>query len=249
MNFKDKVVLITGGSRGIGAEIAASFGRAGAKVCINYINNKAKAEEVLKDIEKNGGAGTIFQADVADQNAVNKMIEAITAKYEKIDILINNANAPLNIKPIVSLAWEDYQQDLDITIKGTLNTSKAAVKTMLKNKYGRIINIITSAVHDVPPPNWSTYVTAKSALIGLSKSLAVEFGPYGINTNMVSPGLTETDLTSAFNENIKMSAAKQTTKKRLGTSGDVAQAVLFLASEQADFINGVNLPVTGGTTM
>lgn len=248
-NLSGKVAVITGSSRGIGAECALELAKNGAKVVVNYCKNKDKAEDVKKKILDLKGTVEIFGADVRNIDEVLGLVKFTKEKFGTADILVNNAVASVNTKDFLNTKWEDFQGDIDVILKGAINCTQSFLPGMIEKKSGNIINIITYYAMNVPPAKLASYVTAKSALLGLSKALAAEYGSYGIKVNMVSPGLTATDLTAHLPERFKDIIAASTPLKRIAKPSDIAKAVSFLASGDADFITGCNIPVCGGIAM
>jgi len=245
MDFTEKVILITGSSRGIGAAIAKAFGELKASVIINYKINKEKASEVSKEIEKSGGKTLIIQCDVRNLSEVKNMVEIILNIFGKIDVLVNNASTPIDLKGFLDHSWEDMMAKIDEYIKGAFNCCKEVIPCMMERRSGRIINIM-SAIMSQQCWGFNAYSTAKGGLFLYSKQLAYELAPYGITVNMVSPGIIRTDMTSQFDEDMFQLFQEQTPMGRLCTVNDVANAVIFYASELSSFITGSYLAVDGG---
>jgi 3-oxoacyl-[acyl-carrier protein] reductase len=254
MNFKDRVVLITGASRGIGASIAASFAAEGATVAVNYLQNTAAAEGVVAACRDAGGDASAFQADVTDSSAVPAMVENVIRTFGKIDVLVNNAFRPYvfdpeNRKMFWDLDWADYQTQIDGALLSTHGLCKAVLPAMRDRAQGAIVNIATDLVARPSIP-YHDYTTAKAALIGFSRNLAAELGPLGIRVNCVAPGLVyPTEGTRNTKEDIKDALIGQTPLRRLARPEDVAGPVLFLASPWSDFMTGQVLYVDGGLVM
>lgn len=245
LQLKGKVVLITGASRGIGETTAKLFALHGAKVIINYFKGKQDAEKIAEEIKSLKFQALALPADVSDRAQVKKMVADAIKHFGSVDILINNAvrdNLPANF---MHLTWDDLQKDIDINLKGAFNCCQEVIPEMIKNKAGKIINIITVAA-DNPPPDQVKYVVSKSALVGLSRSLAVELAPYNIQVNMVSPGMVETDLTQHVPKMFRDKLKHETPMQRNALPEDVAKAVVFLASSLASFTTGQKIMVTGG---
>ncbi len=245
LKLKDKVVLITGASRGIGETTAKLFSLHGSKVIVNYNKNKESAQKVVDEIISGGGEACAIQADVSDHWQVKEMVSSAYGKYGMIHILINNAHHDARPGPFLELTWDDFQKDVDVTIKGAVHCCQEVLPLMIKHKFGKIINISTIAV-DNPLPGNTKYVTAKSALVGLTRSLAVEYAPYNITVNIVEPGFVETDLTQyvpkMFLQDIKNSNPMQ----RNASPGDVAKAIVTMASSLASYTTGQKFIVSGG---
>jgi 3-oxoacyl-[acyl-carrier protein] reductase len=248
--ISERVALVTGASRGIGAATALALASNGVRVIVNYVNNATRAEEVCHSIVEQGGNALAVQADVSDFEAVQKMTSTAMSEYGKsIDILVNNAGGPIGIRPFTETSWMEIQAHFDIQVKGAFNTIKAVLPEMISQEAGCIVNIGSTANWNVPPLNWSGYVISKSALQGLTRSLALEFGPYGVRINMVSPGMTETDLIADIPERLRKVQAMQIPLRRLGAAEDVAQTIVFLCSEAGKYITGADIPVAGGRVM
>lgn len=242
--LNEKVALVTGASRGIGKEIAISLAQQGAKVIVNYNGSKDKADEVVQEITKNGGEAISFQCNVSDYQAVEVMIKEIVSQYGKIDILVNNAGITKD-NLIMKMKEEDFDQVIDINLKGTFNTIKHISRQMLKQKAGKIINI-SSVSGVLGNAGQANYAASKAGVIGLTKSMARELASRGINVNAVAPGFIETEMTDVFDESAKETFVEQIPFKRFGQAKEVAEVVCFLASEQASYITGQVIHVDGG---
>lgn len=254
MDFKDRVVLVTGASRGIGASIATGFAAEGATVAVNYLQNTAAAERVVAACRDAGGDASAFQADVTDSGAVPAMVENVLRTFGKIDVLVNNAFHPYvfdpeNRKMFWDLDWADYQAQIDGALRSTHTLCKAVLPAMRDRAQGAIVNIATDLVARPSIP-YHDYTTAKAALIGFSRNLAAELGPLGIRVNCVAPGLVyPTDGTRNTKEDVKDALIGQTPLRRLARPEDVAGPVLFLASPWSGFMTGQVLYVDGGLVM
>ena len=242
--LKDKIALVTGGSRGIGSFICTELAKAGATVIINYSNSKDSAEEVLKQIESASGNGEVVKFDVSDSNEVEKSIKEIIDKYEKIDILVNNAGITRD-SLFMRMKENQWDEVFETNIKGVFNCTKNVIRMMIKNQYGKIINI-SSVVGEMGNPGQVNYSSTKSALIGFTKSLAKELGSKNINVNAVSPGFIETEITDVLSDTIKEKYKEIIPLSRFGQPEDVAKAVLFLASDDSSYITGEVLKINGG---
>jgi 3-oxoacyl-[acyl-carrier protein] reductase len=246
--LKDKVALVTGASRGIGAASAKALAHHGATVVINYIKSKDKADELLNEIKKAGGKGMVFQADVRDQGAVNSMVESTLREFGKIDVLVNNANINFPIRPFIELTWEQIEAKILGEMKALYNCSQAVLKDMLVRKSGKLI-FVSSSLSRFPGFGFSAHAAAKSAMDGMAKVMAMELGPSGITVNVVGPGLTITDATAGQPKEVHEQVAAITPLGRLGMPDDIAGVVLFLASSLSDYLTGEYIPVTGGSFM
>lgn len=245
MNIKDKVVLITGASRGIGETTAKLFGLLGAKVIVNYFQGEGDAKRVADEIVNAGGDAVALQADVSNPFQVQEMVKRAVERYHTINILVNNAAKDFRPINFLKLTWDDFQRDMDVVVKGAFNCCKEIIPLMIEHGAGKIINISTVAT-DNPPPNQAKYVVSKSAIVGLTRALAVEFAAKNIQVNMVVPNFVETDLVSHIPEAYRKKIAQDIPMQRNTSPVDVAQAVVFLASSYSSFTTGQKIMVTGG---
>jgi 3-oxoacyl-[acyl-carrier protein] reductase len=248
LGLKDKVALITGASRGIGAASARALAYHGATIVINYIESRDKAEALLTEIKKAGGKGMVFQADVRDPAAVNGMVESTLKEFGKIDVLVNNANINFPIRPFMELTWDQIEAKILGEMKALYNCSQAVLKDMLNRKSGKLI-FVSSSLSRFPGFGFSAHAAAKSAMDSMAKVMAMELGPVGITVNVVGPGLTLTDATAGQPKEVHEQVAAITPLRRLGLPDDIAGVVLFLASSLSDYLNGEYIPVTGGSFM
>jgi 3-oxoacyl-[acyl-carrier protein] reductase len=250
MPASEQVILVTGGSRGIGAAIARAFGKAGARVIVNYAKNSLQAEEICQSILDDGGQAIAIQADVTNMNTVADMNRRVLQKFgQPVDILINNASGAINAQSFLDLDWDEIQSHIDVQVRGAFYCCKAVIPAMLEKKSGCIVNIGSITTWSTPTVNWTGYILAKSALKSLTRSLAMELGPKGIRVNMVSPGMTETDLIADVPERLRKVQAMQTPLRRLALAEDVAGTVQFLCSKASQHITGADIPVGGGISM
>jgi 3-oxoacyl-[acyl-carrier protein] reductase len=247
MQLKDKVAVVTGASRGIGRAIALELAARGAKVVVNYNSNSAAAEEVVGQIKAVGGEAMAVQANVSKLDQAQALIKAASDAYGQLDILVNNAGTTRD-NLMALMKEEDWDIIIETNLKSAFNCSKAALRPMMRKKYGRIINI-TSVAGIAGNAGQTNYSASKAGLIGLTKSLAREIGPRNITVNAVAPGFVETDLTRGLPAELKQAAIGVTPLGRWGTCEDVAYAVAFLASDQAAYITGQTLSVDGGMVM
>ncbi len=248
MLLKDKIALITGSSRGIGAATARLFAKHGAGVVINYVKNEDTARHVLEDIEEEGGKAILIQADVTNQEQVEQMVRETESKLGLIDILVSNAGIEFPIVPFLDFKWEDFSAKMNGEIKAIFFCSKSVVPSMVERKNGCIL-AVSSMASRIPAEGFIAHSTAKSALDAFVKSLAHELGPHGIRVNAVGPGLIVTDATAFIPEEFKQFIANNTPLRRNGMPEDVAGALLMLASDETRFVTGAYFPVTGGTLM
>ncbi|MGF7048655.1 3-oxoacyl-[acyl-carrier protein] reductase [Paenibacillus sp. DS2015] len=254
MDFKGKVVLVTGASRGIGAATAKAIGALGATVIVNYLTSEKKAAGVVADIQASGGEAIALQGDVTNERDVEQLISRIIGDYGVIDVVVNNALRQYTFNPKTretawSIQWEHYQQQLEGSLGGAFHVCKAAIPHMKWQGDGRIINMVTNLI-DFPIVPYHDYTTAKAALLGYSRNLAAELGVFGIRVNCVAAGLTyPTDASRDTTEDVKQAVIALTPLKRIATPEDIAGGVLILASDWSSFITGQCLRVDGGLVM
>lgn len=239
-----KTAVVTGASRGIGRAIALELARRGAMVIINYNGSKEKAEEVKNEIEAAGGKAEAVQCDVADFAACEQFFKDVIEKYQSIDILVNNAGITKD-GLLMKMSEADFENVLDINLKGTFHCMRFASGQMMKQRQGRIINI-SSVVGVSGNAGQANYAASKAGVIGLTKSAAKELASRNITVNAVAPGFIETDMTAALPQKIKEAATAQIALGTFGKPEDIAHAVAFLASENARYITGQVLNVDGG---
>ncbi|GCD83384.1 3-oxoacyl-[acyl-carrier-protein] reductase FabG [Parageobacillus thermoglucosidasius] len=245
--LQGKVALVTGASRGIGRAIALELARQGAKIAVNYAGSEAKANEVVGEIKNMGGEAFAIQADVADAQAVEQMIKTVLERFERIDILVNNAGITRD-NLLMRMKEEEWDDVIDINLKGVFNCTKAVTRPMMKQRYGRIVNI-ASVVGVMGNPGQANYVAAKAGVIGLTKTAARELASRNITVNAVAPGFITTDMTERLSEEIKSEMLKQIPLARFGEPEDVAKVVAFLVSDAASYMTGQTLHVDGGMIM
>jgi 3-oxoacyl-[acyl-carrier protein] reductase len=245
---RPKTALVIGGTGGIGKATCIQLAKDGFNVIIHYNKNKNLAEAIKKEVEKLERKAIVVAADILNDVDITEMITKSIRTFEKIDVVANCAATIIpNIK-FKDLLWKDFLQQIELNIKSTFTIIQAVVPDMIKNGYGKFINI-GSLSAEKPNADWSHYITAKSALIGLTKSLAFELGPKGIRINMVTPSLLDTELTADIPEKYKLITASQTPLRRLALADDVAGVIGFLASDKSDFLAGENIRVNGGQLM
>jgi 3-oxoacyl-[acyl-carrier protein] reductase len=243
-DFRGKTVLITGASRGIGAQIARRFAESGANVVVNYVNSSVRANDLVKEIESLGGKALAIQADVAKFSDAERLVTETINTYGKIDVLVNNSGITRD-NMMLRMKEEDFDEVIDVNLKGTWNMCKHITRHFLKNREGTIINI-TSVVGLIGNPGQANYVASKSGIIGLTKSLAKEFGSRNIRVNAIAPGFIETDMTDKLPEELKENYLKQIPLNRLGKPDDIANLCVFLSSDKGNYITGQVISVNGG---
>lgn len=242
--LKDMVALVTGASRGIGREIAIELGRNGAKVAVNYSSSDKGARETAEIIKSNGGTAEIFKASVNNEEEVTQMFSEIEEKLGIVDILVNNAGITKD-NLLLRMKTEEWDEVIDVNLKGAFLCTRAAIKGMMKKRYGKIINI-SSVVGFSGNAGQFNYSATKAGLTGMTKSAALELSARGIRVNAVAPGFIETDMTASLSDEIKKTYIEKIPLKSLGKPEDVSAAVLFLAGPQSDYITGQTIHVNGG---
>ena len=247
MMLENLIALVTGGSRGIGRAICLKLAAMGATVGINYVANPAAAQETLQRIDAIGGKGFIVQFDVADSAAAQNNIKEIIHTYGQIDILVNNAGITRD-GLMARMKEEDWDSVLDTNLKGVFLCSKAVMRSMMKKRWGRIINV-SSVVGFVGNSGQVNYCAAKAGLTGLTKSMARELAGRNITVNCVAPGYIITEMTKGLAEDVQETLKAQIPLGVLGTPEDVAASVGFLASPDSNYITGQTLHVNGGMYM
>lgn len=243
MKLQNKVAIITGASRGIGAQIAKALAKEGAMVVINYAKNKTAADQVVSEIQGAGGKAVASQADVSKADEVKALFESAITQFKKVDILVNNAGIAV-FKRLQDTSEEEFDRSFDINVKGVFLTLREAAVRLESG--GRIINV-SSTVTRLMMPTYSIYSATKSAVEQLTRVFAKEIGSRGITVNSVSPGPTNTQLfTEGKNEETIKRLASMTALERIGEPEDIARVVLFLASDDSAWITAQNIGVNGG---
>jgi 3-oxoacyl-[acyl-carrier protein] reductase len=243
----DRIAVVTGGSRGIGRGIALELAQHGATVVVNYQSSAAAANEVVEQIKSGGGQAMAFQADVSSEEGANNLIKAAVDTYGKLDILVNNAGTTRD-NVIMLMKPEDFDTVIQTNLRSTWLCSKAAVRSMMRKRYGRIVNI-TSISGIAGNAGQTNYSASKAGIIGFTKALAREVASRGITVNAVAPGFVLTDLTKDLPEDIIKQLNQNIPLGRWGTVEDVAHSTAFLASDEAAYITGHILVVDGGMAM
>src|SRR5512145_418811 len=247
-DFKGKIALVTGASRGIGRAIAVELARGGATVALNYAGNVAAASEALALVQQAGAAqAKLYQFDVADPAACAAAVERVVAELGGLHVLVNNAGISID-QLVMRMKDEDWNRSLQVNLTGNFNLIRAVARPMMKAKGGAIINV-TSVIGEMGNAGQAAYAAAKAGQIGLTKSVARELASRNIRVNAVAPGYIETDMTSGLPEAAKAKMMEMIPLARLGAAEDVANAVAFLASDQASYVTGEVLRVNGGMYM
>ena len=247
IDLTGKIALVTGGSRGIGRETCLLLAEAGARVVINYNKSKEKAEELKADISRRGNVADLFQADVSRQEETKVLFDFVREKYGKLDILVNNAGI---IKDTLLLSMElaDWDRVHDVNLKGVFLFTKAAVEMMLPTHSGKIINIASiSAIRG--GRGQTNYASSKGGLIAFTRACAVEVGGKGIQVNAVLPGIIVTEMSSGIRQVASKTILERISAKRFGEPSEVANLVVFLASDKANYITGQSIAVDGGLSI
>jgi 3-oxoacyl-[acyl-carrier protein] reductase len=242
------VALVTGASRGLGAAIARRLESGGARVAVNTFGSPQKAAQVVEQIRRGGGTAEAFRADVRDEHAVAALAEQVRAALGPIDVLVLNATGPQPFLRIEDLTWRDCLDQLEFFVKSPLLLLQAVVGPMKARRSGRVIHI-GSEVFERGVPEFSSYVSAKGAQLGLTRSWALELAPWQITVNLVAPGWIPTERHAGDPQAAKDAYAAAVPMRRMGVPDDVAEAVAFLASDAARFITGQKVSVNGGNTL
>jgi 3-oxoacyl-[acyl-carrier protein] reductase len=242
--FDGQVALVTGGSRGIGRATAALFGRAGAKVAITYKSRKAEADHLVAELSRSGQEAMALQADFADSATPAIAVEAVVKQWGRLDVLVNNAGLTRDTL-VMRMSEADWDIVIQTNLKAAFLASKAALRPMLKQRYGRIVNV-SSLAGVAGNAGQANYSASKAGLIGLTKALAKEVGSRNITVNAVAPGFIETELTGVLPADLLERARQAAAIPRLGKPEDVAPAIVFLASPEAAYITGQVLGIDGG---
>ncbi|MFE8699042.1 3-oxoacyl-[acyl-carrier-protein] reductase [Cytobacillus sp. FJAT-54145] len=247
MKLEGKAALVTGASRGIGREIALELARQGANIAVNYAGSEARALEVVDEIKALGRDAFAIQCDVSNAEAVSEMVKQTIENFGSLDILVNNAGITKD-NLLMRMKEEEWDDVININLKGVFLCTKAVTRQMMKQRSGRIINI-SSIVGVSGNPGQANYVAAKSGVIGLTKTTAKELSSRGITVNAVAPGFITTDMTDKLTDEIKAEMLKQIPLAKFGEPKDIANVVVFLASEDSRYMTGQTLHVDGGMVM
>ncbi|MBN2605259.1 MAG: 3-oxoacyl-[acyl-carrier-protein] reductase [Bacilli bacterium] len=243
-SLKGKTVIVTGGNTGIGREICLNFAMQGSNVVINYLFEEELALDLLIHVENMGGKGMVVKGDVSKLEQAQDIIDQAIHRFGRVDVLVNNSGITRD-NLMMRMTENEFDSVIDVNLKGTWNMCKSVTRHMLKNRLGKIINI-ASVVGIMGNAGQANYVASKAAVIGLTKSLSKEFGSRGVTCNAVAPGFIQTKMTEELTDEVKENYLKQIPLNRFGSAQDVANAVVFLASDKADYITGQVLSVNGG---
>lgn len=245
--LKDKSIIVTGATRGIGKEIALTLAQNGANIAINYRNYNEEVEELINSIKEFGVDAIAVKCDVSKSDEVDNFISEVKNHFSSIDVLVNNAGITKD-GLLLRMKDEDFNSVLDVNLKGTFNTTKSISPIMIKQKHGKIINI-SSVVGIVGNAGQCNYAASKAGVIGFSKSVARELASRNINVNVVAPGYIDTDMTKSLPDKVKDEILKSIPMKKMGNPKEVANLVLFLSSSLSDYITGQVINVDGGMVM
>jgi 3-oxoacyl-[acyl-carrier protein] reductase len=244
-DLSGKAALVSGGSRGIGRAIAIALAANGARVAINYASNAGAADEAVREIGKE--RATAIPGDVSDSESAPRLIEATIAAFGRIDILVNNAGVTAD-DLILRMSEEEWDRVLDTNLKGTFSVTKAAIRPMVRQRFGRIINV-SSVAGLVGNAGQANYSAAKAGIIGFTKAIAKEIASRNITANVIAPGFVETEMTADLTDAQRAEIMRMVAVGRAATPQDVAPAAVFLASDEAAYVTGHVLTVDGGLVM
>jgi 3-oxoacyl-[acyl-carrier protein] reductase len=247
-DLSKRVALVTGASRGLGAAMARKLGACGARVAVNYFGSPEKAQKVADDIRRGGGQAETFKADVRNEAEVERLVRDVQQRFGPIDVLVVNATGPQPFIKLEELTWRSCLDQLEFFVKSPVLLAKAVVPDMKQRRFGRIVNL-GSEVFDRGVPEFSNYVSAKGAQLGLTRSWAMELAKFGITVNLVAPGWIPTERHVNDPQEAKDAYAAAVPMGHMGKDEDVAEAVAFLASDGAKFVTGQRISVNGGNTL
>jgi len=247
ISLKDKVCLVTGGSRGIGRSIVLALAESGATVAFDYRSRRDAAEAVLAEVEGRGGKAAIHQADVSKADEVEGMLNAIRGELGPVSVLVNNAGINRD-KSFTKMTREQWDEVLSVNLSGAFNVTKAVLPDMLEQQWGRIINV-SSIVGQRGNFGQANYAAAKAGLIGFTKTLALETARKGVTANVIAPGFIDTDMMAGVPEEVLAKVRASIPVARMGRPEEIAPVAVFLASEQAAYVTGQVIAVNGGLYM
>jgi len=240
-----KVVVVTGGGRGIGAATSRLLASRGAVAVVNYFSNDEAAQSVVQEITEAGGTAVAMRADVRDRQQVRQLVEEIVGQYGKVDALVNNAAMSFVRKPFLDMNWMEFSQKFNDELRAAFEMTQAVLPHMMKNHYGRIVYVSTGLAKHPQVP-FVAHGTAKAGLSTFGKYIAKEFGAYGITANVVSPGLVETERTQFQSEDFKKRMAALSPLGRIACPEDIARVIAFYISDDSGFLTGADVSVDGG---
>ena len=244
---ESKTVFVTGGSRGIGKEVALKFAENGYNVVINYVSSKTNVQELISEFENKGVKALVMQADVTDKEAIEEVVKKAIEEFGAIDVLVNNAGITRD-NLLMRMSEEEFDKVIEINLKGTYIVTKAVTKYMMKKRKGSIINL-SSVVGVAGNAGQCNYSASKAGIIGFTKSIAKELASRNIRSNAVAPGFIETDMTAVLSDEVKENIHNQIPLKRMGTAEEVANLIYFLGSDESSYITGQVINVDGGMVM
>ena len=244
---ENKTVFVTGGSRGIGKEVALKFAENGYNVVINYVSSNTDVEALKSEFEGKGVKALIMQADVTDKTAIEELVKKAIEGFGAIDVLVNNAGITRD-NLLMRMSEEEFDKVIEINLKGTYIVTKAVTKYMMKKRKGSIINL-SSVVGVAGNAGQCNYAASKAGIIGFTKSIAKELASRNIRANAVAPGFIETDMTAVLSDEIKENIHNQIPLKRMGTAKEVANLIYFLGSDESAYITGQVINIDGGMVM
>lgn len=243
-----KVALITGASRGIGAETALTLAKRGMRVVINYFSSQERANELVRTIESDGGEAMAIAADVRDESQITRMVDEVISKWGAIDVLVNNALIPFPIQSFAEMEWGQFEQKLVDEMKSAFMIVKSVIPHMEQKRYGRIVFVSTN-LSKQPRPGMIAVGVSKAALNQFARYIAQEYGPKGITANIVAPGTVDTDNSSVLPDELIKRMESVTPLGRIAKPNDVAKVIAFFASDDSEFMTGDYIPVNGGLSM
>ncbi|HEY3347198.1 MAG TPA: SDR family oxidoreductase [Nitrospirota bacterium] len=248
LGLSGKTAVISGSTRGVGFAAAQALASAGANVVLNYIRNEGRALTALNTLTAAGASAILVKADVSDASGAVELISRAEAEFGQVDIIVNNAHGKIIRTPFVQSDWQTHQDHIDGILKAAFQLTHAAIGGMKDRGWGRVVNIGNDMIID-PVTGYSAYCSAMASLIGFTRNLAAEAGPWGVTVNLVSPGFVMTEEAPNTTEAVRSAITDAAPLKRLATPEDIAGAVVFFCSELGRFVTGASLPVNGGKAM